>query len=106
MEKLFLIFVMNILTLNLFGQIITKENNEIINIYQGRNPITICFNQNNCKDKVYEILNENESFKILTDTKKRKLLATCSIGPKTEYEVYFCKIALTMCGIQDPNNCK
>ena len=67
--------------------------------------ISKCFVENNCQSKVDNLLATNNMFKNLPQGKKNRLIKSCSEGPKTEHEEFFCRMALSMCGIENPNNC-
>lgn len=80
-----------------------KEQSQQTNISTS---ISQCFNENSCdsslRNKLPEILNDLS----LPNSRKtqEKLLSACKSGPKNAIEETFCRVALTLCGV-DINTC-
>jgi hypothetical protein len=126
MKKCIILFFMNIIICNLYSQteinmkykITEEEKTSILTKHESykkllseevdpkvKIAISKCFIENNCKDKVNNLLMTNNIFKNLSQSKKNRLIKSCLEGPKTEHEEFFCRMALSMCGIENPNNC-
>lgn len=103
MKKYIIVFFASIISNFLYSQHKQQVKEEVI--INVKNAISICFNENYCKDKVTKILNNHYMFKDLSENKKSKLIMSCVTGPDTDYEEFFCRMALSICGIENPNNC-
>lgn len=87
-------------------RIISKVLKEQASKITTGDSISKCFNENNCSSKVQSKLSKIIDDLSLPDTKrtKERLLNSCSKGPTNSVEEIFCRMALTLCGI-DVNNC-